>query len=424
MEGDAAASPQRARIAKSSSRPMRLLNRASSISLMIDRPKRFSTFTVDTVLALGIFVLGLIGRVEISDSPVGELFSRNPDGWNTLLIALQSLPLAFRRRWPVGVLTIITGAFVVDRVLDYPNTFAIGGILLAIHAIGSELPRDRSWRIGVPYIAGVVTFTTLGVLTLESVGWGDVLGTFVFTAAPFFLGREVHERRRMFEELTTRAEQAEQESATLAREAVAEERARIARELHDVVAHQMTVMTLQAEGASRFAGDSDPRVVQALETIKESGHSALTDMRRMVGLLKDRDDSGDLAPMPGLNELAELVEQMGSAGLPMTLVVSGDPVELGEGAQLSAYRIVQESLTNVLRHGGSAAKAKVNLRYDSDSLVVEVLDDGLGAAAKDEGRGHGLVGMRERVAVLGGDFNAGARPGGGFRVKATIPYES
>lgn len=391
---------------------------------MIDRPKRFSTFTVDAILALGIFVLGLIGRVEIGDSPVGELFSREPDGWNWLLIALQSLPLAYRRRWPVGVLTVITGAFVIDRVLDYPNTFAIGGILLAIHAIGSELPRDRSWKIGVPYIAGVTAFTTLGVLTLESVGWGDVLGTFVFSAAPFFLGREVHERRRMLEELTTRAEQAEQESATLAQEAVAEERARIARELHDVVAHQMTVMTLQAEGASRLAGDSDPRVVQALQTIKNAGHSALTDMRHMVGLLRDRDDSGELAPMPGLGELAELVEQMVSAGLPTTLVVSGDPVDLGEGAGLSAYRIVQESLTNVLRHGGSGAKAEVNLRYDPDSVVVEVLDDGRGAAAPDSGRGHGIVGMTERVAVLSGDFSAGPRQGGGFQVKATIPYAS
>jgi signal transduction histidine kinase len=309
-------------------------------------------------------------------------------------------------------------------VLDYPNTFAIGGILLAIHAVGSELPRDRSWKIGVPYIGGVVAFTTLGVLTLESVGWGDVLGTFLFTAAPFFLGREVHERRRMFEELTMRAEQAEQESANIVLEAVAEERARIARELHDVVAHQMTVMTLQAEGASRIAGDSDPRVVQALQTIKDSGHSALADMRRMVGLLRDREDSESLAPMPGLGELDGLVEQTVSSGLPTTLAISGDPVDLDEGAALSTYRIVQESLTNVLRHGGPGATAEVNLRYESDRLVVEVLDDGRGAAAPDSGRGHGVVGMTERVAMLGGDFAAGPRQGGGFQVKATIPYQS
>jgi signal transduction histidine kinase len=391
---------------------------------MIEKRNRFSTFAVDAVLAVGIFVLGLIGRVEIADSPVGEMFSREPDGWNWLLIALQSLPLAYRRRWPVGVLTVVTSAFVVDRVLDYPNTFAIGGILLAIHAVGSELPRDRSWKIGVPYIGGVVAFTTLGVLTLESVGWGDVLGTFLFTAAPFFLGREVHERRRMFEELTMRAEQAEQESANIALEAVAEERARIARELHDVVAHQMTVMTLQAEGASRIAGDSDPRVVQALQTIKDSGHSALADMRRMVGLLRDREDSESLAPMPGLGELDGLVEQTVSSGLPTTLAISGDPVDLDEGAALSTYRIVQESLTNVLRHGGPGATAEVNLRYESDRLVVEVLDDGRGAAAPDSGRGHGVVGMTERVAMLGGDFAAGPRQGGGFQVKATIPYQS
>lgn len=399
-----------------------MITTASSLDPMIDRPKRFSTFTVDAILALCIFLLGVIGRVEIGDSPAGEMFSREPDGWNWLLIALQSLPLAYRRRWPVGVLVVITSAFVIDRVLDYPNTLAIGGILLAIHAVGSELPRDRSWKIGVPYIVGVVAFTTVGALTLESVGWGDVLGTFVFTTAPFFLGREVHERRRIFEELTTRAEQAEQESARLAREAVDEERARIARELHDVVAHQVTVMTLQAEGASRIAGDSDPEVVQALQTIKESGHSALSDMRRMVGLLRDRADSGELAPLPGLGDLAGLIEQMVASGLPTSLVVSGDPVDLGEGAGLSAYRIVQESLTNVLKHGGSGARAEVNLRYEPESLVVEVLDNGRGASAPDPGRGHGIVGMTERVAVLGGDFNSGPRPGGGFQVKANIPY--
>jgi signal transduction histidine kinase len=233
-------------------------------------------------------------------------------------------------------------------------------------------------------------------------------------------------RRERAEELQRKVADAEREREESARRAVAEERARIARELHDIVAHQMTVMTIQADGARRVADGADPRVIEALDTIKATGHSALTEMRRVVGLLRENETgSPELAPLPTLDDLGTLVEQVRSTGVPVDLTVEGAARPLEEGVELSAYRIVQESLTNAVRHGGPSVAADVAVSYGDESLDVVVADNGRGAAtASGNGGGHGLVGMRERVAVLGGSFEAGPRPGGGYRVHASIPYQS
>lgn len=269
-------------------------------------------------------------------------------------------------------------------------------------------------------------WTAIGALTLQSVPWIAVLTQFLVTAGPLWLGREVHERRRRIEELEERAERAEREREQRARRAVDEERARIARELHDVVAHQMTVMTIQAEGARRIATEADPRIREALDTIKATGHSALAEMRRVVGLLREKGgESPELAPLPKLADLGALVEQVRSAGVPVGLSVEGESRPLADGVELSAYRIVQESLTNAVQHGGPNVSANVAVTFRDDALDVLVVDDGRGAAAApSNGGGHGLVGMKERVAVLGGSFEAGVKPGGGYRVHARIPYQS
>lgn len=394
-----------------------------SLLAMTPRRPRLSPGTIDALLAFGLMALGFISRIEISDLPTGSTFSREPDAWNFALIAFQTLPIAFRRRWPVTVLAVVTAGFMIDRALDYPNTLASAGIVLAIHAIGSELPSRASMRIGFPYVVGLSAFTALGAWTLESVGAGDVIGTALIAGAPLYLGREVHERRLRLEQLQSRAELAEREKELRATEAVAEERARIARELHDVVAHQMAVMTLQAEGASRIATDSDPRVAEALQTIKTAGHSALTDMRRMVGLLRTPESSTDLAPMPSLRQVEQLVQTVKDAGLDVNLEIRGPARALDDGIELSAYRVIQESLTNVARHGGPQATANVTLAYSEDGIDVEVVDTGRGAASKPSEEGHGIIGMRERVAVLQGEFDAGPKPGGGFRVRAHIPHK-
>jgi signal transduction histidine kinase len=254
----------------------------------------------------------------------------------------------------------------------------------------------------------------------------SIATTTIATVTPFLVGREMRTRRERAEELRQRVAEAERERQESARRAVEEERARIARELHDVVAHQMTVMTIQAEGARRIAKDADPRVQEALDTIKATGHSALSEMRRVVGLLREADDdSPELAPLPRLTDLNRLVDQVQAAGVPVELSVGGEARPLADGVELSAYRIVQESLTNAARHGGPGVTATVAVNYGDDALDVVVIDDGRGAAAAPgNGGGHGLVGMRERVAVLGGSFDAGAKPGGGYRVHASIPYQS
>jgi signal transduction histidine kinase len=247
----------------------------------------------------------------------------------------------------------------------------------------------------------------------------------VITVTPLLLGREAHQRRRHVQDLREELGRAERDREEKARRAVAEERTRIARELHDVVAHQMTVMTLQAEGARRIADGSDPRVVDALETISDAGHRALAEMRKTVGLLRVPEDESETKPLPRLSDVEQLVETVRAAGLPVDLEIEGEVRQLAEGTELSAYRIVQESLTNSIRHGGPEVSAKVTIEYAEDHLDVLVLDDGRGASADPgDGVGHGIIGMRERIAVLGGDFDAGPHAGGGYEVRASIPVES
>lgn len=384
--------------------------------------RRIPPIAVDGLLAIGLFALGLVSRVEIGDE-AARVYTRSPDTFNLLLIALQSLPLVLRRRYPLAVMATTIGAFAVDRVLDYPNTIAGVGFVVAVHALGSELPPRRSLMIGIPTTLGLMAFTLIGALSLESVGYEAIATTGIATTVPLLLGREVYQRRRQIQELADRAERAEREREERARQAVAEERTRIARELHDVVAHQMAVMTLQAEGARRLGRDADPRITDALDTITQAGHDALHEMRRMVSLLRGTDGSpahAELAPQPGLSRLDELVDQMGDAGLRVEIEEDGHRPALSTGIDLNLYRIIQESLTNTLKHGGPGATATVRLRYPDESVEVEISDDGLGSAGRLN-NGHGLVGMRERVSLLHGTLETGPNPGGGFRVLARVP---
>jgi signal transduction histidine kinase len=225
--------------------------------------------------------------------------------------------------------------------------------------------------------------------------------------------------RRVLGDRERRAQLAERERDIAAREAVVEERARIARELHDAIAHNVSMMVVQAGAERRVLDDERGPTREVLETIERIGRGALTEMRRLVGML--RSDAGDpLAPQPGLNDLPILVTQVREAGLPVELHVDGEPRELPVGIELSAYRIVQEALTNALKHAGEA-HATVRVNYGAESLELEIVDDGGGAAAPVSSGGHGLVGMRERVALYGGRLDAGRRPSGGFAVRVLLP---
>jgi len=235
------------------------------------------------------------------------------------------------------------------------------------------------------------------------------------------LGDSMRYRRAYLTALEGRAARLERERDVQAQIATAAERARIARELHDVIAHNVSVMVVQADGAS-YALRTDPeRAGQALAAISHTGRKALAEMRRLLGILRSGDEPAGLAPVPGLDQLRELVEQARQAGMSVSLSLDGPPRPLPEGAELAAYRVVQESLTNTRKHGGLAAAAAVALRYQPDGLVLQVTDDGLGAAAGAEGPGHGLTGMRERIEMYGGTIHAGPLPGGGYQVTARLP---
>ena len=324
---------------------------------------------------------------------------------------------------------MVVTAWALDRGFDYPSTLSTAGLILSLHAIGSELPPKLSLRWGIVLTAAITAFTAAGTVILESVDYTAIIVTGVATAAPIALGREVNQRRTQVEELEVRAVRAERDREEQARLAVARERTRIARELHDVVAHQMAVMTVQAEGARRLARRSDPRIAEALDVIRNAGHAALTEMRHMVGLLRadDEHSAPDLKPQPGLNRLKELTTLMSEAGLPVEVEIIGPPRQLPPGLDMSAYRIIQESLTNTLKHAGAGATACVAIEYEPELVRLEITDDGIGVPPQPAGYeagGHGIVGMRERVAVAEGIFRAGPRPGGGFEVVAELPTRS
>jgi signal transduction histidine kinase len=236
------------------------------------------------------------------------------------------------------------------------------------------------------------------------------------------LGDSMRYRRAYLRELEDRAARLERERGTQAQIAAAAERARIARELHDVIAHNVSVMVVQADGASYALHTEPERADQALAAISQTGRQALAEMRRLLGVLRAGDEQANLAPVPRLNQLRELLDQARDAGMSVSLSLDGAPRPLSEGAELAAYRVVQESLTNTRKHGGLAAAAAVGLSYQRDGLLVRVTDDGLGAAAADDGTGHGLTGMRERVELYGGTVQTGPLPSGGYQVTARLPY--
>jgi signal transduction histidine kinase len=234
------------------------------------------------------------------------------------------------------------------------------------------------------------------------------------------LGDSMRYRRGYYAALEDKAARLEAERHAQAKIAAAAERARIARELHDIVAHHVSVMVVQADGARYALRTDSGRAETALTAISDTGRQALTEMRKLLGVLRSAGEQPGLAPLPGLGELRELLDQARAAGLEVSYTLTGAPRELPEGAELAAYRVVQESLTNTRKHGGLAATAAVTLRYEPDGLTVEVTDDGI-ASPGDEPPGHGLAGMRERIAMYGGTVQAGPLPGGGFGVSAHLP---
>jgi signal transduction histidine kinase len=329
--------------------------------------------------------------------------------------------LVFRRRAPLETLAAVVVILALPfLVFGSSEGFgAIAAAFVALYSVGAHVDVRRA-------LAALAVFTAFwAVFELRdplNPNLHSALGSWpVYLVGVMLLlgGAFLRTRRLYVAELRTRAEHAEADREERIRRATAEERARIARELHDAVAHAMSVMVMQAEAADEIL-DADPaRARIAIERVQQAGREGLGEMRRLLGVLR-RDESPALTPQPGVATLHTLIEGVCASGLPVQLTIEGEPRRLSTGVDISAYRIVQEALTNAIKHAGASA-VHVRLRY-GETLELEIDDDGSGPSHPGE-NGHGLIGMRERVALYGGTLDSGAVAGGGFRVRATLPTE-
>ena len=384
---------------------------------------------VDSVLALFLAGLGL-ATVGIHDLPSATV---------AVFVVAMALPVALRRKYPLGafVAGLVIGGFQVF-VLRRPLVTDLSVVVL-LYTLAAYRPRRLSVLGLVSCLLGsAVAIMRWGTAPSFDSAYtlGEVIAAFCGPAlTAWLLGDLMQWRRGYYQALEERAARLERERDAQAQIAAAAERARIARELHDVVAHNVSVMVVQADGAG-YALDSAPEQVRsALDAIASTGRSALAEMRSLLGVLRAADGSAaELAPQPGIEQVTGLLEQARAAGLPVSFAVQGVPRDLAAGQGLAAYRIVQESLTNARKHGGPNATASVTLRFYQDRLVINVTDDGRGVhrghpgsgpdsglGPLGDGLGHGLVGMRERAEAYGGTMVAGPRDGGGWRVSATLP---
>jgi signal transduction histidine kinase len=380
----------------------------------------------DAVLATAVF----LGTVFVTDGPGDSLVIRPIGDVPTpalLVFAVASAALYWRRRAPLAVVGVTLLAWAVTLGSGYAD---VGGqVIIALYSAGRHSTEDRWGHLAVDAAIVLVIIDTL----TDPAPWGEaVLGAVVLFVA-WYVGRRLRLRQE-------RAAQLAREQAAEARRIVIEERTRIARELHDVVAHRVSLMTVQAGAAKAVAAEDPEGALRAMAAVEEAGRQALDELRHLLGVLRPETGLDGLGPQPGLADLPRLVEQTRGAGLDVSLATDGLPAELPARVDLFAYRIVQEALTNVLKHAGPGARTEVRLGTDRNRIVIEVVDDGNGSeppsAAADPFRpadspvgtdrqsrsaGHGIVGMRERARLLGGTLEARPRPDGGFRVVAHLP---
>ena len=336
-------------------------------------------------------------------------------------IALVVLPLLARRRFPFAApaatwLVASVLSFVDGRLVGFSASSSIAGLAAAF--LLGNLRDGTKARAG---LAVVLVGASLVIYNGPDFSTAELVFTPILFGIGWLAGFALRERVDQAEAAEARAQQAERERETAARIAVAEERARIARELHDIVAHAVSVMVLQVGAVRHGLPEELADDREALGGVERTGRTALTEMRRLLGAMRRAGDGVDLSPQPGLDRLDSLLDEVGRAGLPVQLHVEGDAAPLPRAVELSAYRIVQEGLTNALKHA-RASQADVTVRYAPGELRLEVRDDGVGVVSSD-GLGHGLVGIRERVKIYGGEMSAGALPEGGFVLSARLPLE-
>ncbi|WP_446423301.1 sensor histidine kinase [Kitasatospora purpeofusca] len=367
-------------------------------------------------------------------------------GVHYAVAVLLPLLMVFRRRFPDATVAAAGLIGFTQVLLDVtPAISSIAYLVFAYTGAAFGKPWTSRFALLGGLLAGPLVYWRLHPQKIESVADSDVhfisysapeaLLIIGLMTTPFILcwawGRLTRVRRAYLVELEDRAARLERERDAQSKVAVAAERARIARELHDVVAHNVSVMIVQADGAAYVLDNSPQQAKEALSTIASTGRQALVEMRRLLGVLRSADSKGEeYVPQPGVEELPELLDQVRTAGLQVDFATSGHPRELPRGVELTVYRIVQEALTNVRKHGGPDVHARVAVDFGERELAVLVEDDGRGstdeqlASGGTDGQGHGLIGMRERVGMVSGSLDIGPRPGGGFRIRAVLPLKA
>jgi signal transduction histidine kinase len=378
---------------------------------------------VDGLVALVFWIVGVLSVFGQDTS--GDDF-REANALAVVTALVVTAPIAVRRRFPLAALVVSAIGILAHILADLPE----GGLPLAVlfltYTAGAWCPPRRAIAALGVVVVVILILGIVGSPGLDGVGVVAVLAQF---AAALAIGVALRNRRVATEARVREAEERAEVERQSAARVIAEERLRIAQELHDVVAHSMSVIAVQAGVGAHVLNDRPDQARAALDAISSTSRGTLSEMRRLLGVLRDSEGARSHAPAPGLSDLPHLVEDVRNAGVPVTLCVEGSSDQTHAGVELSAYRVVQEALTNVIKHAGSPDRVAVTVRHLPGALAVEVVDDGRGLAAHPrdgvvptDGSGQGLVGMRERVELWGGELSVGPAPGGGYRVKALLPY--
>jgi signal transduction histidine kinase len=375
-----------------------------------------------TAIDIAVAIVACIGaELELALSSAIQ----GPAWVNAVAAAGATLPIAFRRRWPLAAAITVAAVVAWQEALNgdlTENSIApLVSAPMVVYGVAAYCDRRRAF-VG---LVSVLALIWADVILSDNTVGSDFLFTALLVFGPWLVGRIVAARVELAAELSDKADRLEREQEKQAELAVAQERSRIARELHDVVAHNVSVMVVQAAAARRMIDHDTGKAKDALASVEQTGRAALKEMRRMVGMLGQGEDELLLTPQPTMDELDSLIERARDAGLEVDLAIEGERKRLESGVDLSAFRIVQEALRNTLKHAGPA-RASVRLRYGEHDVEVDVSDNGRGVRPATENgavTGQGLVGMRERVAMLGGEIEAGYRKDGGFGVHARLPLE-
>ncbi|MBL1106003.1 sensor histidine kinase [Streptomyces sp. 5-8] len=386
---------------------------------------RAHPLALDAALAAGVLVCMVAGSFVVPRGEHGVTWGvRTPAVLSLLLMVVGAAALVFRRRAPRTVLAVAGTVSLIELVTGNPRAPVAMSAVVALYTVAATTDRPTTWRLGLL----TMTVLTAAAMLAGPLPWyaQENLGVLAWTGIGATAGDAVRSRRAVVQAIRDRAERAERTREEEARRRVAEERLRIARDLHDVVAHHIALVNVQAGVAAHVMDKRPDQAKEALAHVREASRSALNELRATVGLLRQSGDpEAPTEPAPGLSRLEDLADTFRSAGLPVAVARADQGTELPAAVDLAAYRIVQEALTNVQKHAGPEAEAEVSVVRAGPNIEVTVLDDGPGTTgAPEAGGGHGLLGMRERVSALGGTLTTGPRYGGGFRVHAILPVKT